>query len=217
MARGRGYGLFLSPGKFILVLQTSADAARGEPPPASVVQLAFAGANLDGQFERVDMLPGRTHFLHGQDPKNWRTDLPTFGSVRYANIYPGIDLVLYGHEEALEYDLVVAPGQDPSIIRLAISGSVAPELDPVTGDLVLRLDEDALRLKRPYIYQERNGARTTILGRYVFPDGAPRGKSASRSVPTTGHYRWSSIRCSFTPPTLGADKTRCPSGLRAIR
>ena len=172
MARGRGYGLFLSPGEINLVLQAPDEAGLRGERRASFVQLALVGANLDGQFEGIDMLPGRAHFLYGQDPTKWRTDLPTFGSVRYPNVYPGIDLLLYGNEGELEYDLVVAPGQDASIVRFAITGGSAPELEQDTGDLVLRLGEHALRLKRPYVYQERNGVRTPILGRYVFPDGA---------------------------------------------
>jgi hypothetical protein len=173
LARGPGYGLFLSPGEINLVLSAQSEAGpRGESPRTIFVQLAFVDADRRGRFEQGETLPGRVHFLMGNDPAEWQTDLPTFGSVRYTNLYPGIDLVLYGNEGELEYDLLVAPGRDPSVIRWTINGGATPELEPGTGELLLRLGDGALRLKRPYIYQERDGVRTEVSGRYVFQDGA---------------------------------------------
>jgi hypothetical protein len=69
----------------------------------------------------VDELPGKSNYLIGNDPNKWRTNVPTYGRVRYENIYPGVDLVYYGKKGGqLEYDFVVAPGADPGAIRLAI-------------------------------------------------------------------------------------------------
>ena len=42
-----------------------------------------------------------------------------FEKVRYHDLYPGIDLVYYGHERQLEYDFVVAPGADANRILLS--------------------------------------------------------------------------------------------------
>lgn len=41
----------------------------------------------------------------------------------YQDVYPGIDLVYYGNQRQLEYDLVVAPGADPAEIKLAFEGA----------------------------------------------------------------------------------------------
>ncbi|MGH8010613.1 MAG: hypothetical protein ACREQ3_26775, partial [Candidatus Binatia bacterium] len=52
----------------------------------------------------------------------WRTDIPTYAKVKYQSVYPGIDLVYYGNQRRLEYDFIVAPGADPTVIRLAVDG-----------------------------------------------------------------------------------------------
>ncbi|MFQ5696379.1 MAG: hydantoinase B/oxoprolinase family protein, partial [Terriglobia bacterium] len=46
-------------------------------------------------------------------PERWRTNIPTYAGVQYQDVYPSVDLVYYGNQRQLEYDLVVAPGADP--------------------------------------------------------------------------------------------------------
>jgi hypothetical protein len=46
--------------------------------------------------------------------------VPMDRSVRYAGVYPGIDLIYYGNRGQLEWDFVVAPGADPKKITLAV-------------------------------------------------------------------------------------------------
>ena len=69
--------------------------------------------------------PGVVSYFIGNDPKNWRSGIPTYGKVNYAQIYPGVDLVFYGNQRQLEYDFVVAPGADPSRIAWRIDGARA--------------------------------------------------------------------------------------------
>jgi hypothetical protein len=71
----------------------------------------------------MDELPGKSNYFIGKDPKKWHTHVPTYGRVRFASIYPGVDLVYYaGQNRQLEYDFVLAPGADPRAIQLAIAG-----------------------------------------------------------------------------------------------
>ena len=47
----------------------------------------------------LDPLPGKMNYFVGNDPKKWHTDVPTFASVKYSAVYPGIDLVLLRESE----------------------------------------------------------------------------------------------------------------------
>lgn len=69
----------------------------------------------------------------------------------------------------LEYDLVLAPGADPQVIRLAFEGADRMTLDD-TGNLVLALGEQQVIQHSPRVYQETNGERTAIPTRYVLAD-----------------------------------------------
>ena len=67
----------------------------------------------------------------------------------------------------MEYDFRVAPGADPSVIRLVSESADVAEIDPATGDLVLRAKGREVRQRRPVIYQEIGGERREIAGGYV--------------------------------------------------
>ncbi|MBI2877536.1 MAG: SBBP repeat-containing protein, partial [Candidatus Tectomicrobia bacterium] len=118
------------------------------------------------QVEGVEPLPGKSHYFIGNDPQKWRTDLPTYARVQYKGVYPGIDLVFYGNQRQLEYDLLVAPGADPKAIRLAFTGADRLSLD-AEGNLVLHIARGEILQRAPLIYQEMNGTRERISGRYV--------------------------------------------------
>ncbi|HEX5759821.1 MAG TPA: SBBP repeat-containing protein [Thermoanaerobaculia bacterium] len=167
VARGAGYELFLTPEEAVLALRgrTPGDASPG------VVRLRWAGANPAAHVIGEAELPGRSHYLRGDDPARWRTGVPRFARVRYQELYPGIDLVFYGAGRQVEYDVVAAPGTDPRRVRLALAGAGGAAID-AAGDLVLRAGDDELRLRRPLAYQETRGEREEIGCRYrLSPDG----------------------------------------------
>ncbi len=128
--------------------------------------MKLVGANPSPQLTGRDELPGKSNYFIGNDPAKWRTNVPNYAKVKYADVYPGIDLVYYGNQRQLEYDFVVAPGADPRAIRLALDGDEKRRIDG-QGDLVLEAEGSELRLHRPVIYQEINGARQRIAGNFV--------------------------------------------------
>jgi hypothetical protein len=112
-------------------------------------------------------LPGKANYFIGNDPKKWRTNVPTYARVKFRNVYPGIDLVCYGNQNGqLEYDFVVAPGADPSRILLSIDaarqvgsrqkavGSGQLTIDS-NGDLIIPIDGGEARFRKPVVYQEQ--------------------------------------------------------------
>ena len=159
VARGERYLVTAAPGELTLTLQ----AAAGVPPRR--LRLRFVGADHVAVPTGVAPRASRSHYFIGRDPARWRTDVPHFGAVAYRGIYAGIDAVLYGNERRLEYDLVVAPGADPSAIVLGFAGS--DDVAISDGVLVIGTPEGDVMQHRPYVYQEVGGERRTVDGRVV--------------------------------------------------
>ena len=90
----------------------------------------------------------------------------TTGRVRYAEVYPGVDVVYYAQGKELEYDFVVKPGADPRLIRLTLSGSKPARLAE-DGALLVEVGGRTVRQAAPSVYQEDKGQRTVVDGRYV--------------------------------------------------
>ncbi len=155
ISRGAGYAIFLSP--------TSATFALHGSQESAVVRMDLLGADSKAAIEAQDKLPGITNYLMGSTRARWTTSLPTYAKTRSRDVYPGIDLVYYGTQGRLEYDFVLAPKADPSKIRLKFEGAT-PVVD-ASGDLVLALGD--IRFHKPVLYQEANGIRRPVSGRFT--------------------------------------------------
>jgi hypothetical protein len=184
LSRGNGYALFLTPTEAVLALQQNSEArsqnpeSQTQPPtpnpqPPTVLRMQLIGANPQPLVEGVDELPGKVNYFIGNDPTQWRTNIPTYARVKYHNVYPGVDVVYYGNQRQLEYDFVVAPGVDPATVTLKFqdqNGRLAPVQVDEHGDLLVRLSDEEIRLRKPLVYQEINDARQEIAGQYVLLD-----------------------------------------------
>lgn len=180
LAHGPGYTLALSPTETTLVLTHATPVV---PPtlqtpskrldPKSLVTkattrtitLRMLGANRAPKINGVDKLPGISNYFVGNDRAKWHSNIPNYAKVRYSSVYPGVDLVYYGTQGHLEYDLIVAPQGNPGAIRFAIDGADKVEVNAM-GDLVMHTGRDQLALRKPVIYQKIGGKRKEIAGRF---------------------------------------------------
>jgi hypothetical protein len=161
LARGGDSQFSVSPDGARLVLQKSG--------VTRTVQMQFTGANPQARIQGDTELPGKINYLTGSDPAQWRAGVPTFAKVRAGEIYPGINVVYYGNQRRLEYDLTVAAGADPNSIAIHFAGADKISLD-AQGGLVLELGDDEILQPKPLVYQTVGGARNEIAGGYKILD-----------------------------------------------
>ena len=165
VARGIGYAVYLSGGDAAIVLKHAA------APRPEIVRMRLVGRQVGSRVTGVDEQPGRSNHLIGRDARRWRTGVRSYAKVAYDDVYPGVDLVYYGNQQQLEYDFIVAPGVAPARIAFQIDGATNTAIDPA-GNLVLTTSAGTLTHRAPVVYQESNGTRRSIEGRYVVrPDG----------------------------------------------
>ena len=167
LARGAGHALFLTDDGLVMSL---AGGDGGTTTDSAAVRMALDGSARSPRMEALDPLPGKSNYLIGPDARSWVTDVPRFAKVAYRGVYPGVDLVVYGKQGELEYDLVVAPGADPSRIRLSFAGADRVRLDEA-GHLVLDTPAGEVRQLKPHVYQQVAGSQQPVAGRYAL-DGS---------------------------------------------
>ena len=137
--------------------------------------MQLIGANPAAQVAGTDELPGKTNYFIGNDPSQWRKNVPTYSKVKYQGVYPGVDLVYYGTQGGeLEYDFVVSPGADPNAITLGIDAEGKNPLRINSqGNLVVTLQSGNVQFHKPVVYQTRSDRsplvddRQSIEGRYT--------------------------------------------------
>jgi hypothetical protein len=165
LAHGSGYGLFLTTDEAVLTLRHSASGARHSVPQSSVVRMTLEGANANSAVSGADELPGKSNYFIGNDPAKWHTDVPQFARVRYHEVYPGIDLVYYGKQGQLEYDIEAAPGSNPGEVTLRFQGAQNLAID-AAGNLVLAVGDGRVSLEAPRVYQRFGEEERRVDGRF---------------------------------------------------
>ncbi|MGH9703643.1 MAG: choice-of-anchor D domain-containing protein, partial [Candidatus Acidiferrales bacterium] len=180
LSRGKGYSLFLTRDGAVLSLRkptkgkSHSQLNAGDPPLSAkresqipaVLRMNLIGADLAPQIAGLNPLPGKNNYFIGNDPSKWHSNVSTYSRVGYNNIYPGIDLVYYGNRGELEHDFIVKPGANPNSITLGFEGAEQLKLD-AKGDLLVRTGGDEVSFHAPMIYQQSNGKKHAIAGRYI--------------------------------------------------
>ncbi len=196
VSRGGGYRLFLAPTEVVLALskpdalRTQGKTHRTRPSAAedtyakadTELRIRFAGANPQPRVMGLEELPGKVNYFIGNDPRRWRTNIPTYARVKTEAVYRGIDVIFYGNQRNLEYDVVLAPGADASNIRLDVQGAGKLHVD-ARGDLLLQAAGGHLRMHRPLVYQVAGGTRHEIAGDYVL---LPAAEGAGQGIHPVG-------------------------------
>jgi hypothetical protein len=142
-------------------------SASGASAPASrtaTVTMRFVGAEAGPHAVSAEETAARVGYFRGNDPASWRT-LTTYSKVRFASVYPGIDVAYYGTNREIEYDILVAPGADPGRVALRFDGAASVDIEP-NGDLAIGTGGDRLLLRAPVAWQESRGERSAVPVRY---------------------------------------------------
>lgn len=171
LTRRPGHTVFLTPSETVIAFSDRSMPAMTVTGTAcgseqGVIRIKRVGGNPASVIEATDSLPGRTNYFRGNNPQNWRRNIPTYARVRYRNVYPGIDMVYRGNQGDLEYDFLVSPGSNPKAIQLHFEGADGLSLDE-QGNLILRASGASFVQPAPVIYQERDGQRRKVPGGFV--------------------------------------------------
>ena len=177
-AHGKGYRLYLTSDEAIVSLHASPLNPKrwtGMPSIRAVadatdiktaaVHIELLGSNPKAEIAGTEKLPGVTHYYIGNDPRKWRTNVPTYAQVRYRDIYPGVDLLYYGIEGRVEHDFVVGPGADPNAIVMRLGGARRVDLTS-NGNLLMKTDVGDISLLLPTVYQVIDNQRKNVEARY---------------------------------------------------
>ena len=167
LARGANGQLSLTDDGPVFSLHASAltgDSA-GMGGPSAEVRMDLVGAS-PGMLIPQRGLPGVVNYFRGSDPSDWHTAVPTYGAIRYRDVYPGVDLLFTGTRGELEYDFVLEPGAKVNEIALRFDGIEGLGLG-AGGNLVIETAAGSMVHQAPYVYQPAESGRRPIDGSFA--------------------------------------------------
>ncbi len=123
-----------------------------------------------------------SYFL-GNDPAQWRPDVPVWGGVRYVDLYPGVDLVLGGSDGA--WRLEAAPAATTGQVRVQVDGASLVALHSAVMALEAGGQPLSIALpSAPFAYQVTGlGSQGDTLALVVRADWRPAGAPAPADDP----------------------------------
>jgi hypothetical protein len=92
------------------------------PRQGANIKLSFEGANLHPTLEPINRLETSVNYFIGNDPDQWKSDVPAWGGVRYKDLYPGIDLEVSSKDGQVVQRVVASEGADLSAVKLRVEG-----------------------------------------------------------------------------------------------
>jgi hypothetical protein len=156
VARGAGTTLWLTDTEAVFGFSTDGKGAD------DVLRMQFVGAGKP-QVEGVELQTAKSNYFTGASAAI--TAVPHFGEVSYMSLYPGVDVRWYGDRSKLEYDVVVAPGADASVVRMKMQGadevSVAKD-----GGLAVKFGDREIVQHAPVAYQMNGETREIVAAAF---------------------------------------------------
>ncbi len=131
----------------------------------TVVKIAFLGAS-HAILQALHPAAGQFHYFTGNDPSNWRTHIPSYEQLRYANLWGGVDLTLAGEKEGLKFLWSLSHPSRVSSIRIRYEGAEEIRIKE-DGSLVIRHALGELIDPAPVAWQEIGGKKKPVECAYV--------------------------------------------------
>lgn len=152
IARARGQQIFFTDTGVVF-----------SPPSGPAIRMTFAGSGRPEWVAAGSCIDSISYYV-GADPRRWVKGAPVFDRITWRGVYRGVDVTFYGDGDRLEYDVVLAPGVDPSLVRLEF-GSSARVNTKASGVLEISEGSTIIHQRVPAIYQETSsGVRRRITG-----------------------------------------------------
>jgi hypothetical protein len=124
--------------------------------------LRLLGADPHAAFEAASPYSVPTQYFTAA----FRGSVQSYRRLRRHQVYPGVDVVFYGTGDNLEYDFEIAPGADPSRIRLRFDGADHLRM-ALNGDLQIELGAQTVTQHLPVVYQvTAGGEREPVHAEY---------------------------------------------------
>ena len=124
------------------------------------VNMQLNGANTGILPETENGSVTRYNYYHGNDRSKWASGLQAWKQVKYPEIYPHTDWVIYTGDAGIKYDFHIQPGGNTDVIRMNFEGQ--ENISIRNNTLYIRTSLGDIVEQAPVAWQEENGVRTFV-------------------------------------------------------
>jgi len=127
-----------------------------------VVRQTFLNANSNASRIEKTSSPHYSNYILGSDPTRWKSEIYSFGEVKYKEFYPNIDLLYNSRNGQLTYNFTVLPFGNTSLIQFVLTGAESVKITQ-DGSLVLKHRFGEITESAPVAWTEdENGKKSKV-------------------------------------------------------
>lgn len=128
-------------------------------------QIVFNNSNEAVKITSENQVFGYTNYFLGKDRTKWQSNVLSYQTITYHDLYPHIDLKNYSSEANYKYDLICHPGSDLS--QLSFTYKACDKIYIENGNLIIVTSFDTIKEKMPVAYQLVHGIRKEVPCAYA--------------------------------------------------
>lgn len=129
------------------------------------VRVDFLGSDANSTWSTGRLAKSKSRYSR----RGGTLTVPNYETVRLDGAYSGIDVIFMNSEGRLRFDFMVAPGADPALVQMQLTGAPSIYLD-ARGDVVAEIGQTKMRLSAPVAYQEIDGERQPVEASFAVAD-----------------------------------------------
>ena len=152
-----GMNLYIGNGALYYQFRKVREQANEPVINSHMMDVRLVGANKHARVEVSDALNYYEQYY--TENANGVT-AHAYGKITYKEVYPGIDWVLYVKNGTVEYDFVVQPGADASLIKLKYDGATALKI-MANGGIMATTPMGNINEQKPIAYESNTGKAVT--------------------------------------------------------
>ncbi len=130
-----------------------------------VYKINWLNANPDVKVTEEEKQPYYSNFFIGNEPGKWQSNVGSYRTVNYKNIYPDIDFKLYSEATSLKTDYIIHKNGKVTDLRFRYDGVDAMSIEK-DGKLKLTTSINTIYEYKPYAYQIINGVQKEVVCNY---------------------------------------------------
>ncbi|MEO8067088.1 MAG: PKD domain-containing protein [Flavobacteriales bacterium] len=128
--------------------------------PGHAWQMQFVGSDPNVRVTADGRSPVYANYFLGNDPSKWASDVHPYGTVQYADLWPGSDLLLHSGGDHFKYDITLDNAAAAGQVRFSYAGLDDLRLDG-EGRLVLVTSVGEVTEMRPVAWYA-DGAKEPV-------------------------------------------------------
>ena len=165
IAHTQGQTFYFTQSGIVTAFHARAQNQTADQANATALFLSFEGA-APVTPEGLYQAEGQFHYFLGNDTAKWRTHLPGYQTLRYQNLYEGVDLILSGSEYSLKFLWSLRKAGNVGAIRIRYEGAEEIRISE-DGNLIIRHALGELIDPAPVAWQEIDEKNVPVVCAYA--------------------------------------------------